>query len=79
MARRNGSTENWGVIVTGPGLEGKPFPNIGSALAFAMHEAGNAPADCEDCTWYVRDGERVLHVEREGRNVVYRERVPVKT
>ena len=78
MAGRNGHTDpTWTILVTGPGQDGKAFPNIGSALAYAMHEAGRMPEDCVDCTWYVRGEGRTLFVERQGPNVVYRERVPV--
>ena len=67
-ARNNGEGS---VVVTGPGQEGKRFPNMGAALAYAMHMAGNCRG--VDCTWYVRsDSGENLAVESDADgNVTY--------
>lgn len=51
------------VVVTGPGVEGKPFPTIGAALSYAMGKASQCVGD--DCTWYIRGDGRNLAVTRD--------------
>lgn len=72
-ARRNGNGADptWTIQVTGPCCDGKLFPNIGSALGFAMHQAGvcDTPG-----SWYVRDAGVTLIVEKDASGSVVYER-----
>lgn len=67
------TTRNGGpVVVTGPGVEGKDFPNIGSALAYAMHKCSRCTTD--DCAWYVRNiqtGEKLAVEKQPDGSVTY--------
>lgn len=73
-ARRNGTGADptWKVEVTGPCCDGKAFPNIGSGLAFAMHQAGVCDTDG---AWYVREPGVTLIVEKQNDgSIAYYER-----